>query len=81
MKAIADSTIILHFVHHRAKMNAIISEFGITDLLLIRISYLEILAGASENAKLNTRKILNPYPVLEFDKKAAEIGNTLAITV
>jgi len=79
MRAIADSTVMLHFVYHRAKMNSIIDEYGITELLLTRISYLEILAGASENAKLNTRKILKPYPVLEFDKKAADVGNTLAM--
>ena len=57
MIAIADSTVILHLNQHYEKMRAIIIDKGITKLYITRISYLEILAGASENAKLSIRKM------------------------
>jgi predicted nucleic acid-binding protein len=79
MTGIGDSTVMLHLVHHRAKMKAIIKEAGITSLLITRVSYLELLAGASENAKMSTKKMLQEFLVVEFDKKAAEIGNSLAM--
>jgi predicted nucleic acid-binding protein len=79
MTAIADSTVIFHLNRHHEKMMRIIKEQGITKLLITRVSYLEILAGASENAKLSIRKMLHQYPVLEFDKNAAAAGNTLAM--
>jgi len=79
MIAIADSTVIFHLRYHQAKMRQIMMALDITELLITRISYLELLSGASENAKLDTRKTLSPFTVLEFDKKAADIGNTLAM--
>ena len=79
MKAIADSTVIFHLRHHESTMRHIIKEYGITELVITRINYLELLAGASENAKINTRKTLQPFAMLEFDKRASEIGNTLAM--
>jgi predicted nucleic acid-binding protein len=79
MKAIIDSTVILHLAHQREKMLGIIAEYKITEPLITRINYLEVLAGASENAKMSMRKSLREFSVVDFDKKAAEIGNTLAM--
>jgi len=79
MKALIDSTVILHLAHQRTKMINIIANNGITELLITRINYLEILAGASEDFKIGTRKSLQEFSILEFDKKAADVGNTLAM--
>jgi predicted nucleic acid-binding protein len=79
MKAIIDSTVILHLGNRQAKMRAIIKDMGITQIIITRINYLELLAGASENAKLYTRRMLHQFPVKEFDKNAADTGNKLAM--
>jgi len=79
MKALIDSTVILHLAHHRSRMISIIEDKGITELLITRINYLEILSGASENSKIDTRKSLQEFSILEFDNKAANVGNTLAM--
>ena len=79
MIAIADSTVVFHLAYHELAMRRIIKEYGIKELYITRISYLELLAGSSENAKISARKALNRFPLLEFDKKAADIGNTLAM--
>ncbi len=60
-------------------MKRIITEYGITEPLITRINYLEILAGASENAKIHIRKGLTKFDILEFDAKSAAVGNTLAM--
>jgi len=79
MRALIDSTVIFHYEYHESEMKRIIKEYGITEPLITRINYLEILAGASENAKIYVRKGLDRFPVLEFDKRAADVGNTLAM--
>ena len=79
MIAIADSTVVFHLAYHELAMRRIIKEYGIKELYITRISYLELLAGSSENAKISARKALNRFPLLEFDKKAAETGSTLAM--
>lgn len=78
MKAIADSTVLFHLDNSQNKMKEIIKSNGITDLCITRFNYLETLSGASENAKIEVRKILNVYKVLEFDNKAYEVANKLA---
>jgi len=79
MKAIADSTVILHLSHHESVMKRIIKAEGITELLITRINYLELLAGTSENAKISARKALNRFLILEFDKKSVDTANLLAM--
>jgi predicted nucleic acid-binding protein len=79
MKVIIDSTVIFHLNYRQAKMGEIIKGPGITEMLITRINYLELSAGASENAKLIMRKALRHFSILEFDKIAADTGNTLAM--
>ncbi len=79
MTVVADSTVIFHFNRYNTKMLKIIKDQGVTELWITRISYIELLSGASENAKVNVRKILHAYPILEFDKKACNVANTLAM--
>jgi len=68
MKGVIDSTVIFHLYYRRTIMSEIITQWDVTELLITRINYLELLAGASENAKIFMRKTLREFPVLEFDK-------------
>jgi len=79
MKAVVDSTVVFHLNQQQTKMSLIINRYDINELLITRINYLEILSGASENAKILVRKALKEFPLLEFDKKAVDVANTLAM--
>ncbi|HNM34752.1 MAG TPA: type II toxin-antitoxin system VapC family toxin [Chitinophagaceae bacterium] len=79
MIVIADTTVLFHLNYHNTKMEAIFNELRITQILITRINYLELLSGASENEKKRTRKFLQPYPVLEFDAKTTIVANNLAM--
>ena len=78
MKVIADSTVIFHNNNSQKKMNEIIKVNAITELYITRFNYLEVLAGASENAKVEVRKVLNTYKIIEFNSIAIQTANTLA---
>lgn len=71
MRSLIDSTVIFHYEYHESEMKRIIEQYKITEPIITRINYLEILAGASENAKIHIRKSLNRFAILEFDTKAA----------
>jgi predicted nucleic acid-binding protein len=79
VKAVVDSTVLFHFNYQNAKMLNIVREKGITDMFITRINYIELLSGASENAKLYARKCLQPFKILEFDKAAALIASSLSM--
>ena len=79
MKALIDSTVIIHINHHFEKMDKIINDLNITEYYISRISYLEILAGSTIKNKNATRKYLQPYKILEFSKEAVTIANTLSM--
>lgn len=79
MIVIADTTVLFHLNYHNSKMEVVFNEIWITQILITRINYLELLSGASENEKQRTRKFLQPYPVLEFDAKTTTEANNLAM--
>jgi predicted nucleic acid-binding protein len=79
MIVLADSTAIIHFDSQRLKMQGIISRFGITQMYISRIGYVELLAGASETSKIRVRKVLNSFRLLEFDSNAVKISSTLGM--
>lgn len=79
MIVIADTTVLFHLNYHNSKMKVVFNEIWITQILITRINYLELLSGASENEKQRTRKFLQPYPVLEFDAKTTTVANNLAM--
>ena len=79
MIVIADTTVLFHLNYHNSKMEYIFNELRITQILITRINYLELLSGASENEKQRTRKFLQPYPILEFDTKSTTVSNNLAM--
>ncbi len=79
MVVVADSTVLFHLNYQYIKMRRIIDEKGVKQLYITRINYLELLAGTSENGKAVARKFLQPFPVLEFDKKAAAIASGMAM--
>ena len=81
MIVIFDSTVLIHFNNHYNTMQMIIKNNNISKGFITRINYIEILAGASENAKLETKKYLQKYSILEFDNKATQIANKLATQV
>lgn len=78
MKVILDSTAIFHLYYHYNKMNDILKEKRIKEIAITRINYLEILAGTAENAKLEVKKYLQQYPIIEFNSQAVEVANKLA---
>lgn len=78
MIAVADSTVIFHFNYRQSKIIEILNNYQITQLYITRINYLEILAGASENAKNGAKKLLQQFPVIEFTSHAIEVANRLA---
>ncbi|MBX2931767.1 MAG: PIN domain-containing protein [Chitinophagaceae bacterium] len=47
-------------------------------MAITRINYLEILSGAANNAKLEVKKYLQQYPVIELHTAAVTIANNLA---
>ncbi|HNE93416.1 MAG TPA: type II toxin-antitoxin system VapC family toxin [Chitinophagaceae bacterium] len=79
MKVILDSTAIFHLYYHYNKMNNVFKENGVTEMAITRINYLEILSGAAGNAKLEVKKYLQQYPVIELNTAAASVANNLAI--
>ncbi len=79
MKILIDSTVLFHLNYHKAKMLGIIDKLGITSYFISRISYIEILAGASENTKADTRKFLQQFNIMEFDAGAVKIASMLAM--
>lgn len=79
MKVIIDTTVLIHMSTHQNRMRAIVRDNGITELYITRINYLELLSGASMHSKTATRKVLQQYPVIEFDAKAAQVANKLAM--
>jgi len=79
MKVIIDSTVLIHMSTHQDKMRAVIKEKGIKQLYITRINYIELLSGASLHSKPATRKVLQQYPIFEFDDKALHAANKLAM--
>ncbi len=79
MKAIVDSTVLLHINTSQNKMNAIIKDKGTTSLYITRFNYLETLAGAAENAKIQVKNHLDTFDILEFTTEAKNIANKLAL--
>ncbi|MDR0792879.1 MAG: type II toxin-antitoxin system VapC family toxin [Chitinophagaceae bacterium] len=78
MKTLLDSTAIIHLSKHSNKMRDVFACYNIHETSITRINYLEILAGSAENAKIEVRKFLHQFPILEFDKKSYDIANRLA---
>ncbi len=79
MIAIFDSTVLLHLTTQNNKMMGIIDGKGITKYHITRINYIELLSGASINAKASTRKFLQQFSIIEFDAKAVQLANNLAM--
>lgn len=78
MKALLDSTAIIHLSKHNNKMRDVFVLYNIKGMSITRINYLEILAGSAENAKIEVRKFLQQFPIIEFDKKSYDVANKLA---
>ena len=70
---------LFHLNYHYEKMREIIFENQITQYCISRISYIEILSGASENAKKDTRKFLQQFSIVEFDKESVKISINLSM--
>lgn len=79
MTVILDSTAILHLNQHRNKMLSVLQDFEVTQTYITRINYLEILSGASEPRKVDIRKVLNEFNMLEFTEACKKTANKLAM--
>lgn len=79
MKVILDSTVLFHWQYHYNKTIKMLQENNATEFFITRVNYLEILSGASENAKIQTKKFLSQFPVLEFTEECKNKANTLAM--
>ncbi len=79
MKVILDSTAIIHWDSHFDTMSSIVKQVNATDIYTTRINYLELLAGASLHSKVEIRKHLNKFKILEFTNECQEKANTLAM--
>jgi len=60
-------------------MQRIMTDIGIKQMYISSISYLEILSGASENAKIDVKKFLQPLRQYDFDNKALQTAKKLAM--
>jgi predicted nucleic acid-binding protein len=79
MKAILDSTAIIHSNTHFSKIESLLRDNGISSVCITRINYLEILAGAERNAKIEIRKFLNQFAILNLTDKVFTIADKLAM--
>jgi predicted nucleic acid-binding protein len=79
MRVIGDSTVLFHLRYQNDAMNRLMRLKNITEVFITRISYLELLAGASENAKIQARKFLQSFAVLEFDAAATSVANKMSM--
>jgi len=81
MICIYDSTAIIHTNTHYKKMSEIVTANSIKKGVITRINYLEILAGAPENSKLDIKKYLQQFTIIELDVKAIQVANKLATQI
>lgn len=79
MRVIIDSTVLIHMSTQYNRMVSIMDAKGITEYCITRVNHIELLAGASVDSKPSVRKFLQKYPVLEFDAKAVQLANNLAM--
>ena len=79
MKVILDSTAIIHHYKNFGKLNNLLNQHNVSSFCTTKINYLEILAGAENNAKVEIRKMLNLFELLHFESKAIAVADKLAM--
>lgn len=79
MIVVGDTTVFIHLLDQYSKISDILKKLGVKKMYITRIGYTELLAGAKKNRKVDTRKFLSDYPILEFDEKAASISAQLSM--
>jgi predicted nucleic acid-binding protein len=79
MIVVGDTTVFIHLLDQYGKMTAILKKLGVKKMYITRIGYIELLAGAKKSRKVDTRKFLSDYPILEFNEKAASITALLSM--
>ncbi len=79
MEILADSTVFVHLLRSKTKMQKVLRDFGVTQIYISRIGYLEILAGATIHRKTAMRKFLADYPILEYNSNCVKTNCNLAM--